>query len=98
FRWAYATALPVLWAIFFLAYRRARRRGRERPDAAKQFFLAADRASGQAGTQTNQTDGWNKAGFARPLAGYMTLVATMSFMVGAYLVLQWVLTGKVQPF
>jgi len=99
-RWFYLVAVPIVWVLFFLLYRVARRRGRARPRAAEAFFAAIE----EAAEQRDATDagggqsGWNRAGFARPLAGYLTLVATMSFMVGGYLVLQWVLTGVVQPF
>ena len=98
-RVVYAISLPIAWAIFFFLYRVARRRGRARPQAASEFFAAieaaAQRKRGRAG---DRADGWNRAGFARPLGGYLTLVATMSFVVGAYLVLQWFFNSEVQPF
>ena len=99
-RWIYLVAVPLVWLVFFALYRIARRRGRAAPRAAEAFFAAIEAAAERrdAGDRGGGQSGWNRAGFARPLAGYLTLVATMSFMVGGYLVLQWVLTGLVQPF
>jgi O-antigen/teichoic acid export membrane protein len=102
-RVVYLIAIPIAWVLFFLVYRGARRRGRARPRAAEEFFAAIEAASDRRAAARPRDgapvySGWNRAGFARPLAGYLTLVATMSFMVGAYLVLQWFLNGRVQPF
>lgn len=98
-RWLYAVSVPIVWVIFFLLYRAARRRGRAQPRAAEHFFAAIEAAAEQrAPAAGNGGPSWNRAGFARPLAGYLTLVATMSFMVGAYLVLQWFLNSRIQPF
>ena len=98
-RLLYAVSLPIAWALFFLLYRVARRRGRARPDAARDFFAAIEAASaGRKRAGGDSQAGWNRAGFARPLGGYLTLVAAMSFVVGAYLVLQWFFNSEVQPF
>jgi O-antigen/teichoic acid export membrane protein len=99
-RWFYLVAVPIVWALFFFLYRIARRRGRAQPRAAEAFFAAIESAAEKQGSADDGggQSGWNRAGFTRPLAGYITLVATMSFMVGGYLVLQWVLSGVVQPF
>ncbi|HEU5055891.1 MAG TPA: hypothetical protein VFU21_05180, partial [Kofleriaceae bacterium] len=99
-RLIYAVSVPIAWAIFFFLYRIARRRGRARPGAASEFFAAIEATAERkkkGGAQAGG-DGWNRAGFARPLGGYLTLVAAMSFVVGSYLVLQWFFNSEVQPF
>jgi O-antigen/teichoic acid export membrane protein len=84
----------LLWLVAFALYRFARRRGRARPDAAREFF-AALHATAAAPTPEA---GWARAGFARPLAGLLTLLGAMLIFVGPYFALQSVLATRVQPF
>lgn len=94
-RIAYGCGAVLAWALFLIAYRRARTYAD--PDSHERFFGGIDLHSATShATQRDQM--WNKVGFARPLAGLLTLLASMSFMVGAYFLIQWVLSAKVQPF
>lgn len=95
-RVAYGIGIVLLWTLIVLGFSYARKRGRERFDAAERFFGASMPAS--TAKKKEATDVWTRPGFERPLAGFLTIAGTMSFMVGAYLLLQWVLSSKVQPF
>jgi len=96
-RTAVALAAALLWALVSFAFVLARRRGRARPDAAADFFRSVN-AAGAKPSEKAPRGSWTRAGFARPLAGFLTLLAAMSFVAGLYLALQWVLGNKVQPF
>ena len=85
-------ALVILWALAFALYRLARRRGRAQPDAAARFFAAAGQPA------ANRDAGWKHAGFARPLSGLLTLLASMLLIVGPYFALQSLIASRVQPF
>src|SRR5262245_5408067 len=84
----------ALWTLAFLLYRFARRRGRARPDAAQSFFAQIRAGSPDASEQAT----WSRAGFGRPLAGLLTLLAAMLLLVGPYFALQSLLASRVQPF
>ena len=96
-RTAYFLGVAGIWVALVAFFRLARRRGRARPLAAEEFFRAVDAAARGRGKEAPSA-GWAQAGFVRPLAGFLTLLATMSFMAGAYLLLQWLLGNRIQPF
>jgi O-antigen/teichoic acid export membrane protein len=89
-----AAGLAALWLLAFLLYRLARRRGREQPDAADRFFAAANASRGDP----KREETWHRAGFARPLAGLLTVLAAMVILVGPYFALQSLVATRVQPF
>jgi O-antigen/teichoic acid export membrane protein len=90
-----AAGLITLWLLALLLYRVARNRGRAQPDAATRFFAAANATST---TSAQKQAGWQRAGFARPLSGLMTLVASMLLLIGPYFALQSLIATRVQPF
>ncbi|HEY3997819.1 MAG TPA: oligosaccharide flippase family protein [Candidatus Xenobia bacterium] len=95
-RGLFVLAVAALWTAFGLGLGHARRLGRARPEAALAFFEAVDRAA--RGSDTQETARWTQAGFARPLAGLLTLLAAMTFMVGVFFLIQWALSSRIQPF
>lgn len=96
-------ALALLWAAALLLYRVARRLGRERPHAFEGFFASVKGLGASTGTPEREARAareahWARAGFARPLSGLLTLLASMLLLVGPYFALQSVLANQVQPF
>jgi O-antigen/teichoic acid export membrane protein len=67
----------------------------------QEFFTAAERSGrpkGSGDLPESVTGNWSRTGFARPLAGLFTILSTIAFIARAFLVLQWVVSSKVQPF
>lgn len=95
-RLVYVATGVFLWTALMTLFGIARRQGRARPDAARDFFNAVRDRAGQGRDESRQR--WNQAGFARPLAGLLTLLGTMTFMVGVYFIVNWFLSNRVQPF
>lgn len=87
-------ALALAWLATLALFLRARRKSRAHPELLEQFF---ERAGAGASEGTKPT--WTRVGFARPLAGFLTLTAAMFVLFAPYYyVTNILIPNDVQPF
>jgi O-antigen/teichoic acid export membrane protein len=95
-------ALAAAWLATILLFARVRRYSRAHPEILTRFFEAAPRApttTASAPPAPAASSAWGRVGFARPLAGFLTLTAAMFVLFAPYYyVTNIVIPNDVQPF
>lgn len=84
----------ILWLLFFVCFRLARRRPALTPDALA-WVISRDAGPASA---VGSNSAWTRAGFARPLSGLLTLLSAMILLIGPYFALQSLIGRHIQPF
>ncbi len=95
-------ALAVAWLLTLALFLRARRHSRAHPEILEQFFQRAEGSVGDARADhatRPSAQVWSRVGFARPLAGFLTLTAAMFVLFAPYYyVTNILIPNDVQPF
>jgi len=88
--------LSVAWLLTLMLFLRVRRYSRKHPDIPDRFFDQVQ--AGRAGGKRPGTD-WRAIGFARSLAGFLTLAGTLFILFAPYYyVTNILIPNDVQPF
>jgi O-antigen/teichoic acid export membrane protein len=97
--WVLLGLFAGAWLLTVWLYRRARRHSRAHPEVLEQFFVSAGGARKEAAPTPATRDAWRSVGFARPLAGFLTLAGAMFVLFAPYYyVTNIVIPNDVQPF
>ncbi|MBK6847713.1 MAG: lipopolysaccharide biosynthesis protein [Proteobacteria bacterium] len=89
------------WVVTWALFARARAYSRAHPELAETFFAHERAASGgaAAGGGASSADAWSRIGFARPLAGFLTLTSILLLLfVPYYWLTNLLIPNRVQPF
>lgn len=92
--WILVPVLGFAWLLTLFLFARARRYSRRHPEIVENFFCDA----AKPGTPKTRAR-WQAVGFARPLAGFLTLAAILFLLIAPYYWLKNVfIPNDVQPF
>lgn len=97
--WILGLLLGGAWLITLWLFFRARRYSRAHPEVLETFFPSTPAAKEPSADDNTSTRRWASIGFARPLAGFLTLVASLALLfVPFYWLTNIVVPNDVQPF
>lgn len=91
--------LSVAWLLTLLLFLRVRRYSRKHPEVPDHFFDQVAGAAPAAAGQPRRGADWRAIGFARSLAGFLTLAGTLFVLFAPYYyVTNILIPNDVQPF
>lgn len=97
--WIGALLLAFGWAISLALFFKARRYSKAHPETLTNFFLNRSESSTRSLRHVDSHNAWLTVGFSRPLAGFLTLTATLFLLFAPfYWLTNVLLPNTVQPF